>query len=138
MKNICFFAAIVCLILTTISCKSKQVAVASVDTGSSNTNSTAESANPAICRLVVSFISKGEGTDGKKIEALETYSNNHKKKPVYNVQPWGREGERDYSFKLTELSKSEQIDFIVNVKKLMAGSDMANVQENIVPHQPRK
>jgi hypothetical protein len=44
---------------------------------------------------------------------------------------WGREGETDYCFNLSELTaKKDLIGFIEDVKKIGAGSDMMNISEN--------
>jgi hypothetical protein len=44
---------------------------------------------------------------------------------------WGREGEIDYCFNLSELSsKKDMIAFIESVRKIAAGSDRIIVNEN--------
>lgn len=131
MKNLLFLAAIVCLVISTISCKSKQAT-----TNSANTKT--EDVTAGKFRLVVSFISKGAGPDRAKTASLIAYVEAHSKKPVYIIETWGREGESDYCFNLKELSKSEQADFVANITKMMAGSDMVSVKENAEPSRKRK
>jgi len=46
-------------------------------------------------RLIVSFISKGAGTDNKAAESVKTYIESHPKKPLFEVKKWGREGEKN-------------------------------------------
>ena len=130
MKNVFFLAAIACLVISTISCKSKQAAT-------NSTNTKTEDVTSNKFRLVVSFISKGEGPDRAKTAAFVKYMEGHPKKPVYIIETWGREGESDYCFNLKELSKSEQTDFIANVTKMMAGSDMVFVKENAESNRRR-
>ncbi len=81
-------------------------------------------------RLVVSFISKGAGIDLKSQENIHSYIDKHRKKPAFEERRWGREGEVDYVFKLTELNADEQKIFIDEVKKLIINVDMVFVREN--------
>ena len=46
------------------------------------------------------------------------------------VVRWGREGELDYCFKLSELSKEDQEDFVSGIKPLAGGSKQTVVVEN--------
>ena len=131
MKNLFFLSAIVCLVISSISCKSKQAAT-------NLTNTKTEDVTPSKFRLVVSFISKGAGPDRVKTAALIAYVEAHPKKPAFTQEHWGREGETDYCFSLTELTKSEQIDFVTNVTKMMAGSDMVFIKENAESNHKRK
>ena len=83
-------------------------------------------------RLVVSFISKGAGPDHTRQDALMKYIESHPKKPEYKIVRWGREGESDFCFTLSELTtKAETVSFIDNVKKIAAGSDMMQIAENV-------
>lgn len=84
-------------------------------------------------RLIVSFISKGAGPDITKRTAFLSFIESHPKKPAYLPVLWGREGESDYLFRLSELkSKAEITSFIDNVKKIAEGSDMLQISENAV------
>ncbi len=89
-------------------------------------------------RLVVSFVSKGAGTDGEKRKKFLEFVDTHAKKPVYKTVIWGREGESDYCFNLHELSKKEQAEFVSEVKKITAGSEIIFVDEHMAcKHQSR-
>ena len=127
MKKIFFLASLVSL--ACISCKSKKEAVKSAET-TANTTTTAPDA-PITYRLIVSFISKGAGTDAGKRSAFLAYVDGHPKKPAYKTVTWGREGEADYRFSLGELTgKKDIVDFIAEVRKIVGGTDMAIVTEN--------
>lgn len=127
MKKLFFLASLVSL--ACISCKAKK------EGGKSSENTAATASNtantPVTYRLIVSFISKGAGTDSEKRTAFIAYVNNHPKKPAYKTVTWGREGEADYCFNLSELtSKKELITFIEDIRKIAAGSDMLTITEN--------
>jgi hypothetical protein len=85
---------------------------------------------PVKTRLVLSFISKGAGIDGKDLEKIRDYVENHPKKPAYEVKTWGREGEKDYLFTLKELTPDEQKVFVDDIKKLVSSPDMVFIREN--------
>ncbi|MES2762501.1 MAG: hypothetical protein V4677_09845 [Bacteroidota bacterium] len=128
MKQLFFLASLVSL--ACISCKSKKEAAKTEATPVATAATTAPDA-PVTYRLLVSFTSKGAGTDGEKRTAFLAYVNVHPKKPAYKTVTWGREGETDYCFTLTELpGKKDMIEFIENVKKATAGSDRIIVSEN--------
>lgn len=81
--------------------------------------------------MIVSFISKGAGTDSGKRSALLAYVDGHNLKPGYKTVMWGREGETDYCFTLSELtSKKDVVNFITEVRKIASGSDMMIISEN--------
>ncbi len=81
-------------------------------------------------RLVLSFISKGAGTDHKTIEKVKEYIESHPKKPAFEVKTWGREGEKDYALLLKELTADEQKVFVEDIKKLIASSELVLLKEN--------
>jgi hypothetical protein len=129
MKHLFFLISITSIAFVGMSCKSKKETTASTQTAE---------AQAETFRLVVSFISKGAGPDNTKSAALLAYIGVHPKKPTYTVAHWGREGETDYCLHLTELTKSEQVNFVANVNKMMAGSDMVFVKENAESAHSRK
>ena len=82
-------------------------------------------------RLVVSFNSICCGINAKKHNDLLRFL---KKYPTvtYSKINWGKQGELDYCFKLSELKPEEQERFIKKVKKLLgADSRFITIQENI-------
>lgn len=127
MNRLFFLASLISL--ACISCKSKKEAVKSLE-NTANTVATSSDA-PITYRLIVSFISKGSGTSSEKRTAFLAYVDGHPKKPAYKTVVWGREGEADYCFNLSELTaKKDLIAFIDEIKKIASGSDMMNVTEN--------
>ena len=132
MKNLFFLAAVSSLALSTISCKSKKESTSSsTATASASTEPATNDSKPVTYRLIVSFISKGAGTDSPKRTAFLEYIAKHPKKPAYKEMRWGREGEADYGFMLTELdAKKELTGFIEDIKKIADGSDMMVISEN--------
>lgn len=128
MKKIFFLASVISLAF--ISCKTKKQTLKTNE--NSATISSNQTASPITYRLIVSFISKGAGPDSEKIKSFLAYSDGHPKKPAYQTIAWGREGEVDYCFTLSELtSKKDLVTFIEDIKKIGAGSDMLIVSENI-------
>lgn len=89
---------------------------------------------PDFFRLVVVFISKGEGPDPEARSVLEVflsdYARGSGKRPAYVMIPWGREGEVDCCFNLKELDDKEQGVFIESLKKKMSSRELIQVYEN--------
>ncbi|MGZ3866089.1 MAG: hypothetical protein ACXVC6_10470 [Bacteroidia bacterium] len=81
-------------------------------------------------RLVLSFISKGAGLDNATHDKVIAYAAAHPKKPVYETHRWGREGEVDYCFKLSELTADEQKLFVKDIEKMIPDKTLVLVQEN--------
>lgn len=80
--------------------------------------------------LVVSFISKGSGIDGKTKDKVDTFVKSFPKKPAFEVCQMGREGETTLLFHLKELSKHEQKKFIKELKEQILDKEMVHVEEN--------
>ena len=133
MKNLLFLIAIISLGCTCTCCKAKKNTTKTADV----TNASSEMNKPIKYRLVVSFISKGAGTDAKSFEAFKDYVQKHPKHPAYTSYGWGREGENDQCFTLSELKTKEQVTFIEGLKKVIALDDMVFVKEN-VDYTPKK
>lgn len=134
MKQLFFLASLVSL--ACLSCKSKKDTTKTTEPA--KTETTASTSSIVNYRLLVSFISKASGPDNTKVEALIAYVNGHPKKPVYKTVLWGREGESDFYFTLSELTKTEVTSFINEVKKIADGSDMMQIKENVqIEHQGR-
>lgn len=125
MKRLFFLVAIVSLALPTFSCKSKKEA-----TGSSASSATSSEMKKETYRLIVSFISKGAGTDSELRPKFLSYVEQHPKKPKFEMIKWGREGEGDYCFTLSELNSKEQKEFVTEIKTMMGKSDMVHIAEN--------
>ena len=90
--------------------------------------------NDETFRLIVSFISKASGPDQSAnqlfLDFVNFFSTKNNVKIVYEKYPWGREGESDYCFKLNELSKEKQIEFIKELKAKLTVSDRVLFEEN--------
>lgn len=97
-------------------------------------NDTASASADEIYPLIVSFISIGEGTDANAVMTLENmltkYRSETGKSLPYVAVPWGREGEVDYLFRLTELSKDEQSSMAAMMRDSFAGNKLVQVSEN--------
>lgn len=89
---------------------------------------------PEAFKLVVSFISIGQGTDpeaaGLLATALAEFRASKGKSPTYIMIPWGREGEVDYCFILNELAPTEQREFIGFMKQKLGVRPLIQIQEN--------
>jgi len=85
-------------------------------------------------RLIVSFISIGEGTDIKAHENFDAFMSSwqteNNKTLVVDKVPWGREGEVDYCFKLNELDKDSQAKFVSKVQDAVKDSKLVQISEN--------
>lgn len=86
-------------------------------------------------RFIVSFYSKGSGPDyeAKKLflEFINKYQEENKIQLKYNSTKWGREGEEDFCFPLTELNAKKQLSFIEEIKNVLKGSNLVNYRENV-------
>jgi hypothetical protein len=85
-------------------------------------------------RLIVSFYSICCGIDGKAKEKLETFIKNYErakgKRLTKEAIRWGKEGEVDYCFRLSELSPGEQKRFISKIRLLLKQSKLVHITEN--------
>jgi hypothetical protein len=123
------------------SCKnSKQTTQTSLS--SATTNSTMTNIEPtkelpdSLYRVVVSFISIGEGTDAKAKEELDALTGNYKTKngaPIEREEfRWGREGEVDYCYKMQGYSKKEKDNFVNLLREKFAGNKLVQIEENTI------
>jgi hypothetical protein len=89
---------------------------------------------PAVIRLAVNFISIGAGTDVDAKRALDEYILQYRQKSgkmvSYVAHPWGREGEVENQFSLSELSEKEQSEFISGLKSALKGRELIQIEEN--------
>lgn len=85
-------------------------------------------------RFIVSFISKGAGKDSKLLETYTTFLTEYGKRNNLSISKevitWGREGEKDFCFKLSELSSEKQIEFVNESKTILKDSELIIVTEN--------
>ena len=127
MKNLIYFSAVISI----LACNSTKKATAKNLTSSTSNNI---NAIDTLYRLSVSFISIGAGTDKKARQDydqyLTQYEQKNKIKLSYKITPWGREGEKDYCFKLNELNKKQQEVFIAETKEVLKNSTLVRYKEN--------
>ena len=81
-------------------------------------------------KLVVSFISKGSGIDGKTKDKIDAFIKGFHKKVEFEVCQMGREGETNYLFHLKELKEHEKKKFIKELKEQITDKEMVHVEEN--------
>ena len=93
-----------------------------------------EAAQPDTFRVVISFISIGEGTDPEgpaKVEnLLKSWERRYGEKVAYTVQPWGREGESDYNFTLRGMNSGKQEEFVKQLQSALKDEKLILVTEN--------
>lgn len=93
-------------------------------------------------RFSVSFISIGAGIDKKAKQKYDQYITEYEQKNKvqlnYETTNWGREGEVDYCFKLTELDKKKQELFIIETKEILKTSSLVRYKENMICRQKKK
>lgn len=87
-----------------------------------------------VYRLIVSFYSIGTGVNSAAVQQLEAfvkkYETKNKVSVPYTPVRWGREGEVDYCFMLSEMSAPQQIAFIAETKALLKGAEHIHFKEN--------
>ena len=85
-------------------------------------------------RLVVSFISICCGIDHEAKDKLDSfiarYEKTKGKQLTKATSHWGREGEIDYCFQLSEQSRKERKTFISKVRSLIGKSKLVDIKEN--------
>ena len=120
--------SVILLVSVILACKSKK----NTTTAASAAAPVQQQALPAddSYRIAVSFYSIGEGIDNKTKAEFENFLNTYPKKIAFEPTHWGREGEIDYCLKLSELSASEQADFVKKAKELLSKSKLVHVDEN--------
>ena len=126
----------------TSACGSTKEAPTSESTKTDITTSTATMATPnqdlnsqaVNYRVIVSFISIGEGTDATGREIMDGVLNSWKEKKGKPIEmesiPWGREGEVDFCFILKELSEKEQTEFADQMKSAFKDKNLIQITEN--------
>ncbi len=140
MKNV---VIITIAIVTLLSCKnSKSTTVATTHTNPEMNDNPRVDLPDSMYRVIVSFISSGEGTDGKAMEKLNQIIEQHQKDfgmPVAKEEiPWGREGEMDICFKLLGQDKKAKDTFVRNLQEAFKGNQLVFIEENsVAKHKPR-
>lgn len=85
-------------------------------------------------RLIVSFISIGEGTDRQGRETLDgvlaDWKTKKGKEITFESVAWGREGENDFCFRINNLNEKEQQMFVSDMKTAFKGRSLVQITEN--------
>lgn len=92
-------------------------------------------------RLIISFGSECCGIDHMAQDEIDKFIAAYEKKKKVKLQRkvvyWGKEGERDYCFTLSEISKKEQANLIAEIKTIAKKSKLVEVKENSTdPNEP--
>jgi hypothetical protein len=83
-----------------------------------------------IYRLVISFYSRGEGTDGEAIKRFDNFIRSYKKAVSFAMFNWGREGEIDYCISMEGFGSGEQAEFVNKTRELMKDVTLVNIYEH--------
>lgn len=85
-------------------------------------------------RFIITFISVGAGTDYAAMQKLTEFISQYEQKNAlklnYKITHWGKEGEEDYCFNLSELNEKQQEAFINETKEVLKGSSLVHFNEN--------
>ena len=94
------------------------------------------SVNRPIYPLYISFFSRSSGIDHKVKEEYDKFilqfESDNKLKLKVEIIKWGREGEIDMCFMLSDISKKKQKDFILKSKEILGKSDTVYIYEDAV------
>lgn len=93
-------------------------------------------------RFTVSFYSIGSGIEQKQLEKFELFLSSYRQKTSKKIPAekthWGREGETDFCVDISELSPSDQLNFIGDVKEELKTAGRVNYSENSPCKQQRR
>ncbi len=96
----------------------------------------------SVFRFTVSFISIGSGVDKKAKQDFNRFVDQFNSKNGVAIKSqlisWGREGESDYCFRLSELDKPLQEKFIIETKEILKASSRIRYFENEVCKHRRR
>lgn len=111
MKYLVFLISIMVI---TLSCKTSKQTVS----------------NHKVDTLVVQFTSWSKGIDYKMKEKFDAFINDNYSQLIYEVNSYGREGEKEYCISSSGLSIQEFEQFVSSAKELLSESERVNVKEN--------
>lgn len=85
-------------------------------------------------RLIVSFISIGEGTDANAFSQMNAYVEEQnvatRSTIKYISVPWGREGEVDCLFRLSSLEQKQQEAFVAGLMSMYKENKLVQISES--------
>jgi hypothetical protein len=134
MKHILFFTTAVMII---VACKTKNKVVtnnaANTISESVPTTATITPLPDSLYRFRVSFVSIGTGVDRNAkrqfIQYINEFGQKHNITLKYESVSWGKEGEVDYCFKLSEVKQNLQHEFIDGLKNVLKNSTLVRYHE---------
>lgn len=104
---------------------------------SSDEHPEADSSNTSLSDssdLVITFSSRGEGINGNAVESLHSFidefESQYEVSIEFNINNWGREGEKDYCFSLKNLNNKNKKIFIAEAKVLLEEKNLVTITEN--------
>ena len=104
--------------------------------------STSNAASDSVCRFQVSFISIGSGIDNSAKQQLTdlitTFNSTNQVNIVPQIIQWGREGEKDFLFKLEGIDSDNQEKFIAECAALFKENSLVKLYENMPPKHKGK
>ena len=118
------------MLIAFAACKSSKKTEKTNTTSSENPITGQAEQKDQLFRLSVSFYSIGAGTDASAIEKFNNMLKSNSPQLKYEISRWGREGEINYCFQLTELKKEKQTAFINDIKKLLSDCQLVHIEEN--------
>ena len=93
-----------------------------------------QSSKEFVYRLIVTFISRGEGTDPTARQTMDTFLKEFQaangKAIHYEPVAWGREGEADFCFPLVEINSKQQMLIINDLKEKFRNRPLVQFAEN--------
>jgi hypothetical protein len=134
---------LICVIILSsfcfISCKSFQKGNENKCKGKNKNETTSSSDIPTktdtnIYRISVSFFSVGGGIDNKaKLiydKFVQEFEQQKGLKLSFEIANWGKEGETDYCFTLSELNYKDQEQFTIESKNILLDFKTVSIKEN--------
>jgi len=104
--------------------------------------STSISVSDSVLRFQVSFISVGSGIDHAAKQQLSDLITNFNTTNQATIVPeiiqWGREGERDFRFKMDGIDLGIQKKFIAESTALLTKNPLVKIYENMPPKHKGK
>lgn len=115
-------------------CKSSQSGAMGADRIEPANSKPAQQAQDETYDMIISFISKGAGTDRVVKPKIDEYITAFNEKHQLNLNldkvGWGREGEVDYHFNFENLSTAQKKEFISEVKAIVGSSDIVFISRD--------
>ncbi len=137
------FASILALTVFCCSCCSQKTSgITEQKINSSEVTQTKDSVAANNYRFIVDFYSIGEGVEGEQIKLFKNFITDYgkkiKKEIAFEESYWGREGETNICLKLSELSPTDQLNFITEAKNALKSARWVHFFEDSACRTGRK